>query len=384
MNQLAPNTVNGRAYTATNGTSVSLVEFPICEMYGEKTFHRMLYLERKRAERSKRQFVLMLIEARSLRFADDQIAIQVISALSHATRETDINGWYANRRTIGVIFTEIGEADGKVVADAIHGRVTDALGSCLSNEEIKEIQISFHVFPDEASKPGQSGAIDPILYPELLDRKRGSCIVKRSMDIAGSLCALILFCPLLVVISLIVKLTSKGPILFRQQRVGRHGKTFTFLKFRSMYFANDPAIHQDYVKLLIAGEIENDIPSGSQPNVYKLTNDPRITPIGKFLRKTSLDELPQFLNVLKGEMSIVGPRPPVPYEFESYEIWHKQRVVSVKPGITGLWQISGRSKTKFADMVRLDLEYARSWSPLQDLMIMLRTPRVMLSGDGAY
>jgi len=353
-------------------------------MYGEKTFHRMLYLERKRAERSKRQFVLMLIEARSLRFADDQIAIQVISALLRATRETDINGWYANRRTIGVIFTEIGEADGKVVADAIHGRVTDALGSCLSNEEIKEIQISFHVFPDEASKPGQSGAIDPILYPELLDRKRGSCIVKRSMDIAGSLCALILFCPLLVVISLIVKLTSKGPILFRQQRVGRHGKTFTFLKFRSMYFANDPAIHQDYVKHLIAGEIENDIPSGSQPNVYKLTNDPRITPIGKFLRKTSLDELPQFLNVLKGEMSIVGPRPPVPYEFESYEIWHKQRVVSVKPGITGLWQISGRSKTKFADMVRLDLEYARSWSPLQDLLIMLRTPRVMLSGDGAY
>jgi lipopolysaccharide/colanic/teichoic acid biosynthesis glycosyltransferase len=204
------------------------------------------------------------------------------------------------------------------------------------------------------------------------------------MDIAGSLCALILFFPLLVIISVIVKLTSKGPILFRQQRVGRHGKTFTFLKFRSMFFANNPTIHQDYVKLLIAGEIENDIPSGSQTNVYKLTNDPRITPIGKFLRKTSLDELPQFLNVLRGEMSIVGPRPPVPYEFESYEIWHKQRVVSVKPGITGLWQVSGRSNTKFADMVRLDLEYARSWSPLQDLLIMLRTPGVMLSGDGAY
>jgi lipopolysaccharide/colanic/teichoic acid biosynthesis glycosyltransferase len=383
MSETAANTVNGRVCTAMEGV-VSLVEFPVCEMFSEKTFHRMLYLERKRAERSKRQFVLMLLESGSLRrFAHDQLG-KMMSALSRATRETDIKGWYTNGRTIGVILTEIGQADGKAVAGALLGRVTDALSSCFSGEEIKEIQISFHVFPDDASKPGQSGPIDPILYPELVGLKRNFCIVKRSMDIAGSLCALILSCPLLVVISLLIKLTSKGPILFRQTRVGQHGKAFTFLKFRSMYFANDPRIHQDYVKLLIAGEIENDIPSGAQKKVYKLTNDPRITPIGKFLRKTSLDELPQFLNVLKGEMSIVGPRPPVPYEFQSYEIWHRQRVVSVKPGITGLWQVSGRSNTKFADMVRLDLEYARSWSPGQDLMIMLRTPRVIFSGDGAY
>src|SRR2546422_5417446 len=118
--------------------------------------------------------------------------------------------------------------------------------------------------------------------------------------------------------------------------------------------------------------------------IYKLTNDPRLTRLGRFLRKTSLDELPQFLNVLRGEMSMVGPRPPIPYELEAYDIWHRRRLLDVQPGITGLWQVSGRSRLPFDDMVRLDLKYARAWSLWLDLKILLRTPHAVFSGEGAY
>jgi lipopolysaccharide/colanic/teichoic acid biosynthesis glycosyltransferase len=206
------------------------------------------------------------------------------------------------------------------------------------------------------------------------------------MDVLGSLVALLLFSPFLVAIAIAIKLTSKGPVLFSQDRIGKYGHKFKFLKFRSMYAANNSSIHQEYMKRLIAGGNGN----GSKPasvqteTVYKLTHDPRITPVGKILRRTSLDEFPQFLNVLKGEMSLVGPRPPIPYEVACYDIWHKQRLLSVKPGITGLWQVNGRSRVRFDDMVRLDLKYARSWSLWLDIKILLRTPRAMFSGDGAY
>jgi lipopolysaccharide/colanic/teichoic acid biosynthesis glycosyltransferase len=123
---------------------------------------------------------------------------------------------------------------------------------------------------------------------------------------------------------------------------------------------------------------------GTHPNVYKLTADRRITPIGRFLRRTSLDELPQFFNVLKGDMSLVGPRPPIPYELKSYDVWHKDRLVAAAPGITGLWQVGGRSKVNFDEMVRMDLRYARSWSLGLDIKILLQTPRAVLTRDGAY
>jgi lipopolysaccharide/colanic/teichoic acid biosynthesis glycosyltransferase len=149
-----------------------------------------------------------------------------------------------------------------------------------------------------------------------------------------------------------------------------------------MYSNNDPKIHQEYVSQLIKGQADQ--AKSGQSGVYKLTNDPRVTPLGRFLRKTSLDELPQLFNVLSGEMSLVGPRPPVPYEFEQYDIWHRRRVVEVKPGITGLWQVMGRSKTTFDDMVRLDLKYVKIWSIWLDLKILLRTPMAVVSGEGAY
>jgi lipopolysaccharide/colanic/teichoic acid biosynthesis glycosyltransferase len=185
------------------------------------------------------------------------------------------------------------------------------------------------------------------------------------------------------VIAAAIKLTSRGPVLFRQQRIGEHGTAFTFLKFRSMYVNNDASQHKEYVRKLIAGQAAKQPTDGEGEGIFKLTNDPRITAVGNFLRRTSLDELPQFINVLRGEMSLVGPRPPVPYEVEAYATWHRRRVLEAKPGITGLWQVQGRSRVGFDDMVRLDLHYARNCSPLLDLKILLQTPKAVIAGSGA-
>jgi len=206
-------------------------------------------------------------------------------------------------------------------------------------------------------------------------------LIKRSMDIAGSLLVLAFGLPVFAAVALAIKLTSQGPVLFRQPRLGQYGRTFSFLKFRSMHVNNDAAIHQEYVKKFIANGVAA-TPTGIGAT-YKLEADPRVTPLGRFLRKTSLDELPQFLNVLKGEMSLVGPRPPVFYEVEAYRVWHKARLLAAKPGITGLWQVAGRSRVKFDDMVRMDLRYANNWSLWLDLKILALTPQAVLSGNGA-
>jgi len=349
----------------------------------------MLRLERKRTERSRRRFVLMLLEARNLLKAGEEHETfdRVVAALSESTRETDIKGWYKERSVIGMIFSEVGDADGKSIAKALLNKVTNALSSALGIEQINEIKLSLHVFPEHSNEQGPGGPTDSVFYPDLdrsSDPKRTARALKRSIDIAGSLFALTLAAPFLIVIAVLIKLTSRGPILFRQQRVGQYGRRFTFLKFRSMYFTGDHTIHKEFVKRLIAGTSGQEQENGRTPEVYKLTNDPRITPFGRFLRKTSLDEIPQFLNVLTGSMSLVGPRPPIPYEFECYEMWHRQRLVAVKPGITGQWQVGGRSRTTFDEMVRMDLKYSSSWTVWGDIKILSQTPRAVLSGVGAY
>jgi len=148
---------------------------------------------------------------------------------------------------------------------------------------------------------------------------------------------------------------------------------------------NDPTIHQKFIKALIEKDpASSGTSSMEEEQVYKIQSDPRVTPIGHFLRKTSLDEIPQFLTVLRGEMSLIGPRPPIPYELEHYQSWHRRRIMEVKPGITGLWQVKGRSSCSFDEMVRLDLQYSREWSLWLDLKILLQTPWVMIAGKGAY
>jgi lipopolysaccharide/colanic/teichoic acid biosynthesis glycosyltransferase len=206
--------------------------------------------------------------------------------------------------------------------------------------------------------------------------------LKRVLDIIGSAVGIVLFFPAAVLISLMIKLTSKGPVLFKQKRLGYLGNEFTFLKFRTMTTNSDDKIHRDYVKKLIEGK-DQDINFGSDEKpLYKIENDPRITRIGHYLRKLSLDELPQFLNVIKGDMSLVGPRPPLAYEFENYKYWHYRRVLEVKPGITGLWQVNGRSKTTFNEMVRLDNQYINNQSFLLDTKILVKTMATVFNKNG--
>lgn len=356
-------------------------------MLTEEVFTKTLALERKRTERSGRRFVLMLLDPSGLvrRGSREETLERIASALTESIRETDIKGWYTES-VMGVIFTEIGPANGTDVAKALLGKVTAALGRSLTIEDIREISLSFHVFPEDWDEHGPSDPGGSRLYPDLVrnnEHKKASLVFKRAIDIVGSLCAFLIFLPLLVIIAAAIKLTSRGPVLFQQTRLGQYGKKFTFYKFRSMHSKTDHAIHENYVKALIAGDVTTDGTNGHKP-VYKMTNDPRVTRVGGLLRRTSLDELPQFYNVLRGEMSLVGPRPPLPYEFGHYDVWHRRRLLAVRPGITGSWQVAGRSKVPFDEMVRMDLEYAKSWSVWMDIKILFKTPLAMLSSDGAY
>ena len=164
---------------------------------------------------------------------------------------------------------------------------------------------------------------------------------------------------------------------------GYQGKKFPFLKFRSMHTDNNESLHREYVKKLIKGD-HDEVNMGSEDQpCYKIKNDPRVTPLGKILRKSSMDELPQFFNVLMGQMSLVGPRPPIPYELDNYQNWHMKRILNVKPGITGLWQINGRSLTTFDEMVRMDLQYTKNWNLWLDAKIIFSTFKVVFTGMGA-
>lgn len=203
--------------------------------------------------------------------------------------------------------------------------------------------------------------------------------VKRMIDVVSAGLGLVALSPLLGVCALAIGRDSAGPVLFRQQRIGENGKPFTMLKFRSMYTAADPKSHQEFTAGFIRGEETPTEVDGQ--SLYKLVGDPRVTRVGKWLRKTSLDELPQLWNVLIGDMSLVGPRPPLQYEVDLYSPADRQRL-AVKPGITGLWQVSGRNKTTFKRMVELDVEYIRRRSIRLDLSILIKTiPVVLLSRD---
>ena len=359
--------------------------------YVENDFVEMLSRERKRSKRTNMPFLLMLLNIKKiLQLKSSRENIRTIATLLRAnTRETDIKGWYKDDSTIGIIFVGIEEQDIDLAKEIIARKFEQKLKTHLDQELLDMITITYHVFPEkcDADKPG--GPLEPAFYPDLAKNSASKMIgsfLKRGMDIMGSTIGLLLFSPLFLIISILIKVTSEGPVFFRQQRVGPFGKPFTFLKFRSMYVNNDETIHREYVTSLIEGNknCEQNSDGGAKCPVYKIKADPRITPIGKFLRKSSLDELPQFLNVLKGEMSIVGPRPPIPYEFEKYDIWHRERLLRMKPGITGLWQITGRSSTSFDEMVRLDVKYLREWSFWRDIVIILKTPWVMVKGKGAY
>lgn len=353
----------------------------------ETEFCRLLCQERKRSERSRKSFLLMLVRQKASTLNDAKAVLErAVRPIGGMIRETDTLGWFDSRAALGVIFSELGNAELSSAVESIESKTLSALRHVLPANQVEPFQVSFYSYPQNW-KDGGYAVIDPVLYPDLMDLdfgKKASLLLKRLVDILGSACALILLSPLFAILAVLIKCTSKGPVFFRQQRLGQLQIPFVFLKFRSMHVATDAEIHKEYVTKFIAGRAQPNPLNGSRRRVYKLTNDPRVTWIGNFMRRTSLDEIPQFWNVLMGHMSLVGPRPPIDYEIQAYDIWHRRRLLEAKPGITGLWQVHGRSRTTFDEMVRLDLRYSRTCSLVSDFKILLQTPRAVFSGDGAY
>lgn len=367
------------AHSAPDAPSISTDRVII----GEHSFKRLIALERKRTERSHVAFALMLIQTGGNSNSQDSANMEaVLTALQASIRETDVVGWYEGHATGAALFTElIGEKS--AILNSIFARVNAIVQNEIPGEYLDRISISFHFFPENWQGDDVESFGNRALYPDLAipaTGERRGLRVKRILDVAGASLALLVCAPVMAAVALSVKLSSRGPVLLKQSRVGQYGRKFTFLKFRSMYVNNDPTVHREYVKRLITGDAPQAIPDGRGGSVYKLANDSRVTRVGKFLRRTSLDELPQLFNVLKGDMSLVGPRPPLPYEVSAYQIWHRRRVLHAKPGITGLWQVKGRSRVKFDDMVRLDLDYASRRSFWLDVKILLCTPGALLRG----
>jgi lipopolysaccharide/colanic/teichoic acid biosynthesis glycosyltransferase len=212
---------------------------------------------------------------------------------------------------------------------------------------------------------------------------RWGSVLRRLFDVVVASATILLLSPVLIAVAIAVRLDSRGPAMFRQRRVGFHEREFTLFKFRSMRLDADPRGHQEYVTALIKGSDEGEqAPGGGRKNLYKLAVDNRITPVGRWIRKWSLDELPQLFNVVLGHMTLVGPRPAIPYEVAEYPTWYLERF-KVKPGLTGYWQVSGRSERTYEEMVRLDIEYAERRSLGLDLSILIKTPWIVLTRKGA-
>ena len=353
----------------------------------EALFSHLLVRERKRSDRSNRPFILLALKTKNrLNLESSRIGKAIMEALSAATRETDVVGWVESPTVIGVIFSEIGAVEPARAVETVRARVYRDLRRVLDAGSVGDLSLHFHIYPETRAGDSTSdpGSVDPLLHPDLrrTDRRRRiSDWIKRALDVVASVALLVALAPLLLVVGLLVRLTSPGPVLFRQLRIGRMGTPFRMLKFRTMYVNAGENPHHEFISRFIK---ESGRAQGAGKNeLFKLTNDPRVTPVGRILRKTSIDELPQLWNVLIGEMSLVGPRPPLPYEIEQYASWHRRRVLEAKPGITGLWQVTGRSRTTFDDMVRLDLRYAKTQSLWTDIRILLRTPKAVVSGKGA-
>ncbi|MBW2605795.1 MAG: exopolysaccharide biosynthesis polyprenyl glycosylphosphotransferase [Deltaproteobacteria bacterium] len=394
--------------------------------YNRCFFDLRLCEERRRTERSGLPFSVLTMDisdlADSVNRHRNLKLLKIKKAMSAIVRENcrtiDIKTWYGNT-TLKILLPETSLTDAHVLSRKLHKIFNNGFRPVLGIKNTFDLKKNTTIssFPEfivnsengsgsktapvlKASVKGGTSTIltmkwDPLnqpsltwpLYSDLLkeyDLPDTDKWIKRSIDIMGALIGIILFSPVMLVIAILIKITSSGPVLFKQERMGFPGKKFTFLKFRSMYTDCSEERHRQYVTNLIKNTPLTTGEEAECKPVYKMDDDPRITPFGNFLRKSSLDELPQLINVLKGEMSLVGPRPPIPYEVEKYENWHFRRVLEVKPGITGLWQVEGRSRTTFNEMVRLDIAYVNNFSLWLDLKILFKTIWVVLSGKGAY
>ena len=325
-------------------------------VWDEDALRERIRLECARTDRSGREFSLAVFRA-----APDGAA-RVVEVAAARIRETDELGWLAPGE-LAVLLTETDGAGARTLGES--------LGALLAEDGEDATPPAVYTYPGDWIAPasGAYGAPPPLRrYPAW----------KRAMDVAGAAAALLVLAPLLLLIALAVRWTSPGPALFRQTRIGYGGRPFSMLKFRSMRTDADDDAHARYLAELVAGRA-----AANADGEFKLRGDPRVTRLGAWLRRTSLDELPQLVNVLRGDMGLVGPRPEPCYARDGYSRWYHRRVLDTKPGITGPWQVAARSRVTYETMVRMDLRYARRPHPLGDLGLLARTFRAVVSGQGA-
>jgi lipopolysaccharide/colanic/teichoic acid biosynthesis glycosyltransferase len=339
---------------------------------------RLLEMERARAERTGQEFSLLTFV---LPGGDEgrRVLPRLAAALFKRVRAIDTVGWL-DESQIAVLLPETPPPGAHLLGEEIVDRL--AVQGWTVSCKVCAFSKVCRPWTGPRGRAGTDGLVDGPLTGTGLAAPEGDepleplfavrlPLWKRAADLIVSAAGLTVLWPLMLLVSLAVKLSSPGPAIFRQERVGRAGRTFAFLKFRTMHTGNDPSGHRSYV----TGLIDSDLP------MNKIEDDPRTFPLGRLLRKTSLDELPQLINVLRGEMSLVGPRPCLPYEAAEYSRWHARRF-DLLPGMTGLWQVSGKNDRTFREMIRLDLAYARSLSPWRDLKILFLTPLAVLGGLG--
>jgi exopolysaccharide biosynthesis polyprenyl glycosylphosphotransferase len=340
-------------------------------------FLNFLRLEKRRVDRSKAYLSLVLFYFRQKEEKGRNTIQEFIASLHKNTRESDIKGW-VDRDVIGLILPDTDENGVKQFVKKI------AEGNGGFNYSVTTGTYPDHLFVKLLMEEEGLPDFFPLDLDGPMEAHGFQIALKRVMDILGSLVGLILFSPIMLATAIAIKMTSPGPIIFKQTRFGKKGGRFQFYKFRSMVWNTDDQIHREYVTNLIKGDLEKINQGEKGTPLFKMVSDPRITRVGKIIRKTSIDELPQFFNVLKGEMSLVGPRPPLSYEVQKYEPWHLRRILEVKPGVTGFWQVSGRSTTSFDEMVRLDLRYVQNWSTWVDLKIIVKTVKTVFGLKGAW
>jgi lipopolysaccharide/colanic/teichoic acid biosynthesis glycosyltransferase len=346
------------------------------ELFYDSSFLNQLRIEKLRAHRSKTTLSIILLTLDKVIEGESINLNKTLDTVRARIRNTDISG-FVNHNTIGILLPDTNENGAKEIC-----------GKLINGDKNPQFSTTVSSYPDNIFESlAKTGSIRPDAFPFGLENSIGSSwfklLLKRGVDILGSIIGIVIFMPVMLITALAIKVTSPGPVIFKQIRLGKQGTPFTFYKFRSMHVNTDDQIHRNYIRDFIKGHHEKVNQGDAEEPLFKIKFDPRITRIGRFIRKTSIDELPQFFNVLKGDMSLVGPRPPLPYEAEKYEPWHLRRILEMKPGITGLWQVEGRSKTGWDDTVRLDIRYIQNWSLLIDLKILLKTVKVVLKCRGA-
>jgi lipopolysaccharide/colanic/teichoic acid biosynthesis glycosyltransferase len=346
------------------------------DVLAKDDFLRQLRREKLRAERSGAPLSIALLEFQGAPEEAEAAARTLVHLVLQVKRETDVVGALGSC-SIAALLPDTDEAGMRQFMQ----RITGCAGALAFTSKAGTYP---HDLVDSILAGGlQSCNTSPLLLDECYHRITVAERMKRVIDCAGALVGIAVLSPIMLHAAVAIKFTSPGAVIFRQVRVGRWGVRFVFYKFRSMYCDADERIHREYVTSLITGD-KTERSGPAQPKTWsKLTVDPRITPVGRFLRRTSIDELPQLFNVLKGDLSLIGPRPALPYEVEKYQPWHLRRVLAAKPGISGSWQVNSRGRSTFDEMVRMDLQYARSWSLKKDLKIMAKTVMVVVRRSGA-